>query len=122
MSALDDFVDREIELKNKLPFGEWLRHIRESHVELLRLLAAGNRPRPVEVDVVYRGDMGDQAALTFSLPPDCVRIVVDADPSHPRVRGFSPTGDLAGWRQVEGSLVSHESGPMIADGGRTAAG
>lgn len=51
---LDEFVQREFELKEKLPFGEWLRHIKQSHMELLRLLRDGpKREHEIRVEVFH---------------------------------------------------------------------
>ena len=38
MSKMNDFVSREIKLRSQMTFGEWIRHIRHSHDELLSLL------------------------------------------------------------------------------------
>jgi hypothetical protein len=81
---IQDFVRREIALKQSMTFGEWLRHIRHSHDDLLRLLTGEADSSTVEVTMV----VSPSTAHSCTLPKGCARILIDARCEPIIVRGF----------------------------------
>jgi hypothetical protein len=112
MSEIDEFVEREFELKQQLPFGEWLRHIRNSHMELLRLLR-GLPARHIKtvVEVVAESGLGRAQRSIYELDTECRRIIVDT--VHEDVRGFIDSEDLEPI-QINGKFIGNGDATGIA--------
>lgn len=85
-TELEEFVLRELELKQSLPFGEWIRHTRTSHMQLLELvqkeMLAGPQDKTVTVDVFYTKRVEPDGPClsyidTFEIPANFDRVLVD---------------------------------------------
>lgn len=101
------FVQKELELRRqysegKLSFGDWLKHIRVSHDELLRLLTGEMDEGVTRLDVLT-----NKALTTYHVPAMCRRIVVQTYPED-SVCGFAETidGDVQMPATVAGEWAS----------------
>ena len=111
MDEIDRFVQRELELKETLPFGDWLRHIKQSHVDLLRLLRDGpKREGALSVEVFHRDAIGRPKCSVYALPQGCQRVLVDPDREAGIVWGLENTNSPNVPRAVEARLVREWDG------------
>jgi hypothetical protein len=103
VSELEEFVNRELELKRTLPFRDWLRHIKDSHERLCQMVRAGQRiDKPLRVEVMeYKPGVGITIS-TYELPAECRRVVIDVQKIYGTVYGFCQTDTPGQDRQVNG--------------------
>jgi hypothetical protein len=117
---LDEFMNRELELWRKresgeLGYGDWLRHISESHVRLLQLVQSGPAPGyPILVEVMRHREDGQYDLVTFELPNDIRRIVVQPLDNRGAVCAFRPDHCGPGEEQVTARLVSTQVTTLLA--------
>jgi hypothetical protein len=111
---LEDLARRELELKKTLPFGEWLRHIKDSHEQLCRLVLAGGKiDRSLQVEIIFNGPDGyGKRVVTFKIASDCETVLVDAEALS--VRGFRENTDQDGLEQINGELLSDQIIVLLA--------
>jgi hypothetical protein len=88
-AELEAFVKREFELKRTMTFGEWIRHVKDSHEQLLRLVATVPvRTPPVQIEFTRHREDGACILTVYELPADVRRILVDGDEVTGKVWGF----------------------------------
>ncbi len=113
-AELEAFVKREFELKKTMTFGEWIRHVKDSHEQLLRLVAAAPVvPSPLRVEVLRHNTDGSSTITTYELPCDARRVIVDVDEVFGTVWAFRPTSDPTQHKQVNGQLVSRKVSVLV---------
>jgi hypothetical protein len=113
-AELEAFVKREFELKRTMTFGEWIRHVKDSHEQLLHLVAAAPVvPSPLRVDVLRHNKDGSSTITTYELPCDARRVIVDVDEVFGTVWAFRQTSDPTQHKQVNGQLVAHKACVLV---------
>lgn len=104
---LETIVAEEFRLKETLPFGAWLRHVRDNHMALCETIRA-KRPLPksLTVDLLTLGKDSPMIRTTCELPNDCHRIVIDEQDVGRPVWGFRYVVGEPDEKYVGGTIVS----------------
>jgi len=116
------FVQRELELRRqyedgRLPFGDWLKHIRHSYDDLLRILTGESAEGTTAIEIFFM-DGTEPFSRTYDIPASCRRIIVNTSVGGlpTGVWGFRANLDLP-TQETQVNAAVRDFGPLSVEGG-----